>query len=88
MKVLITKEHCHNADYMNTRDCPLFRAIKDQYPDFPLDFVGSVFVRTSDRRVGRFNLTAENRWNYFTMQKIVSGEIESFTVEIVVEYFN
>lgn len=45
MRVVITKQHCKNTVFSNIFDCPLFRAIKEQHPDFNLYLVGVRTIR-------------------------------------------
>lgn len=37
----ITLTDCIGGSYMNTVDCPVFRAIKRTHPDLPLQYVGA-----------------------------------------------
>jgi hypothetical protein len=84
-RVVVRQGHCDYNDiygicsnFMDSGDCPLFRAIKEQYPDFPLDGVGGTFLLTSDEHDWRIR----SDWGYKVAYAVASGELESFTVTI------
>lgn len=93
LKVTITKKHTSGYlyQYCDNHDCPLFRAIKDQYPDYPLESVGGNYIRLVDGTQVDFaphmdsseNMTRKNAWCLSTAQTLAKGEIESFTVTLL-----
>jgi hypothetical protein len=91
--VVVTEKHCEGHychNYLNTQDCPLFRAIKEQYPDFPLIAVGgkSLLHTGDDTRPGNAwqygfdQKQGEAGWNYSVAKRIAMGALKSFTVTI------
>lgn len=79
MKIIITKKHCENARYGNNYDCPLFRAIREQYPEFPLAWVGGRFIRSKN---GSFRHFDDINWNSIKMSQIINGKIDQVELEI------
>ncbi len=79
MEVIITKKHCENTCYISTTDCPLFRAIKEQYPEFPLVSVGGLSITDKNKNKHYFN---SNKWNYDRMLALMQGEIKIIILTI------
>jgi hypothetical protein len=93
--VVIGKKHCDGDggycyNYVDPEDCPLYRATKEQYPDFPLLYVGSSgMLRTAedkddfDKWEYNFGWDPDsNGWDSLIAVKIAGGELDSFTVTI------
>lgn len=82
MKVIITKQHCEGGSilsrYMNRLDCPLFRAIKEQHPEFPLRSVGGLSIMNKSDQ--RYKIISN--WDCNKVRKLRDGELESFEVII------
>lgn len=81
--VVIEKRHCIGADYGNIIDCPLFRAIREQLPEFPLHSVGG-FVLT-DKNLNNWKMEANSEgiveWGEtINIGDILSGKVYSHTV--------
>jgi hypothetical protein len=55
MLVEITKRHCIDASYLAIKDCPMFRAIKEQHPEFDLASVSGDFIRDSKNNIFKFD---------------------------------
>lgn len=94
MTVVITKKHTKGADYMDNYDCPLARAIKEQYPEFPLYHVLGHSLDDVTGRKYYFNLphwqnvaySYRDGWGIDMMDRINVGKIKSFTVKIYESY--
>jgi len=80
-KVIITKKHCINGRYSDTKGCPLFLAIREQLPDFDLEGVGGVILTSKNGDYYRFNSSGKKGWNTERMDEILHGIIDSHTVE-------
>lgn len=83
--VTITKKHCIGNSYMDGNDCPLYRAIREQIPRFPLRTVGGSWLRLIDgTTVKILNVASElgfnKGWGCYMMDEIREGKIDSFTV--------
>lgn len=74
--VTITKKHCENAQYFSCTDCPVFRAVKEQLPDFPLKSVGGWYIRDTSGVERRFEKENENVWSLIHMKQLMSDEID------------
>lgn len=79
MKVVITQKHTEGSSYIANTDCALFRAIKEQHPEFPLSSVGGTFICNLEGERFRFNT---NIWNYAIYDTLKAGEIPSVELEI------
>ncbi len=75
-KVVIRQEHC-TGSYMNVFGCPLYNAIQQQHPDFPLAAVGGSHVRDHDGN--KFSVSGDH-WGMSTYQELRDGLINSVTV--------
>jgi hypothetical protein len=93
--VVIEKKHCDSfghggcANYVNNTDCPLYRAIKEQHPDFPLTYVESygVLHTETDFAKGGWHYDFSDQpnvpgWGWEVADRIADGKLESYTVTI------
>jgi hypothetical protein len=94
--VVIGGKHCDKhpdysgcTNYADGSNCPLYRAIKEQYPDFPLLHVSSWGrLETGGSEVDcawqcdfAYNPCDEG-WGDAVADRIADGELESYTVTI------
>lgn len=85
--VVITKEHIdqtgqyrfYESQYSAIHDCPLYRAIKQQYPLFPLSSVGGCHLTTTTGKIYSFK-DIDDGWDCHKMLAIASGKLNSHTV--------
>jgi hypothetical protein len=83
MKVIIEKKHCVGSDYMDTTNCPLCKAIKEQHPESKLFHAGGDYVRDKSGKVRiYFNPDYGTGWNSMVIRQIINGEIENFVMEL------
>ena len=85
MTVNITHKHCEGAIWSSNTDCPLFRAIKEQYPDFPLAFTYSTDVETTTGRIIKFQTQKEymtDGWNIVKMNELLKNEKLIFIINL------
>lgn len=99
MKVIITKKHIDTSDgglylgfnFRNPFDCPAFRAIKEQYPNFQIQSVGLDYIRMKNGQKLYFQPAGSaylainfnpNIWGFSVVPKLVSGEISEFVLVI------
>lgn len=91
ISVTITRKYIYEGqDYMNGRDCPLYKAIIDQHPNiiqgsFRIGgFGGIIFIGHSVINP----LEGTNEWDADVYDTMESGEIESVTLTYdIPEYF-
>jgi len=87
-KVVITKEHCIGRDYMDTTNCPLCAAIKEQYPNSGLAHVGGTYVRNKSGNIQiDFNTDWEDGWNSARIRELLNGEIDKFVLVLESDKF-
>jgi len=79
MKVVIEQKHTVNARYIDNRDCPLFRAIKEQHPEFPLKSVAGTWIRDTENNLYAFN---NANWNSEVMKDLREGIVNPIEIEI------
>lgn len=89
LTVIINKTHL-GGNYVDGYDCPLFRAVKEQHPDLPLDLVGGHgSLRIKGRHVypegTRDDLWTNDGkeascWSHYKAIQIEKGEIDSVTL--------
>ena len=80
LNVEILPRHC-TANYMNTFGCPLYKAIKEQYPEFPLGSVAGTYIRTRDGEQHSFDWTI---WNSAVHSSICRGERNKLALQIFI----
>lgn len=51
MRVIIKPKHTIGSDYFDGTDCPLYRAIAEQHPEFPLMTVGMTYIKDIDHNI-------------------------------------
>jgi len=80
LNVEILPHHC-TAEYMDTYGCPLYKAIKEQHPEFPLHSVAGTYIRTIDGREHPFDW---KKWNGVTYSSIRRGERNRLALQIFI----
>lgn len=82
--VVVKKEHCIGTNYMDNLGCPLYLAIKEQLPDFPLKSVGGTHITDLEGRQWNFSkpyyFENNNGWGYQKYRYIMDGKINEFPV--------
>lgn len=84
MEVTITQEHCKKAPYGNPHGCPLYLAIKEQFPDLQNFWaVGGDWITYKDEK-GTYTFKDFNHhvWNLDKCRALRDGKIESITLII------
>ena len=81
MTVTVKREHAINGIFVHPKGCPLYLAIKDQYPDFQFAGVGG-FGRVA---IDKFNyLTFRNSegklWNFHMYDELNRGVVEEIVL--------
>lgn len=88
MEVTITKKHTEGAEYIDTTDCPLARAISEKYPELEgkISVGGWDVSEYKDKvyegsaiRIYSFDHT---QWNKYPMSYLQNGTIGSVTLKL------
>jgi hypothetical protein len=77
MKVIITKEHAKDAQYLDLFNCPLARALRELFP-FALIQVGGTAFHINDETY----YFTEQEWDSDLMFDLQDGRIEYVELDI------
>lgn len=78
MEVKVEHRHTINSSYIDITGCPLFKAIKEQYPKFPLESVAGTYISTNS---GIFSIDGDT-WGYPQYLLLQKRKIDSVSVVI------
>lgn len=90
LTVTITKEHYNKDDikrgtsrqYCDPFDCPLFRALREQHPNFKFESIG-IGGNIALKKAGGDSLCSNegfDHWNAHVSDKLFDGRINSVTL--------
>lgn len=79
MIITIRKEHCLKGSYTDPMNCPLYLAIKEQAPDFPLFQVGVARIYDTSQNIYHFEYP---KWNSQIEEEVRMGDRGPVTLNI------